>query len=272
MIKKSMFTKIAVFTVVLAVTLAGCKKSDDSTPDPLKTTYTLNYKDLLGVTGTVSISEKSSGSIESVVTIKLTGAPQSSHPAHIHMNSAIETGGIAYALTSVDIVGNSTTILSIPYATLLNFDGYINVHLDDLTLGTIIAQCDIGGNALTGVNKIYQLNQDSTSGVSGTARFDKRKNGNTLITVDLANGGSLPSGLYPTHINLGSIATIGIPENKKTLNPVDGDTRLGLTNVRTLNDGTPITYTNWMVYDGFMTIYDASDTTNVISKGNIGSN
>lgn len=276
-IRKNMMSKFAAFAVILTMAITSCKKSEETVvpvpaPDPLVTTYTLKSKDLLGVTGTVSIAEKSTGSSESVITITLTGAPVGTHPAHIHMNSAIETGAIAYSLNDVDVTGKSTTILPVIYGALINFDGYVNVHLNAATLGTIIAQGDIGGNVLTGTNKTYSLSQDSASGVTGFTRFDKRKNGNTLITVDLNAGVVLPAGLYAAHINLGSVATIGIPENKKTLNPVDGATRISMTNVRTLNDGTIISYNNWMVYDGFMTIYNATDSTNVISLGNIGSN
>ena len=278
---KNWFTKIALATALLTIVVAGCKKDKDDdvepTPEPtpveiLKTTYTLKVKDLIGVSGTVTFAEKSTGSSESIVTISLQGAPVGVHPAHIHLNSAIETGAIAYGLTSVDAAGNSSTTLSVSYAALINFDGYVNVHLDGVTLGTIIAQADIGGNFITSTNHTYILNQDSTSGISGVSTFEKRKNGNTLVTINLSAGGALPPGLYPAHINLGSVATIGSPVNRKTLNPVDGVTRLSRTNIRTLNDGTVISYDNWMIYDGFITIYDAANVTDVIALGNIGAN
>lgn len=270
-------TKIASLAVILTIAFVGCSKKNDTvepTPvvDPLSTTYTLKTKDVLGVTGTVTIAEKSTGSSESVVTISLTGAAAGTHPAHIHANSAIETGAVVYSLNSVDATGKSTTILAVSYSTLINIDGYVNVHLDAATLGTIIAQGDIGGNVITGANKTYVLTQDSASGVFGSAKFEKRKNGNTLVTIDLTAGGSLPPGLYPSQVNLGSVSTIGSPVKTKTLNPVDGVTRISKTNVRILNDGSAITYTNWLVYDGFITIYDVADPTNVIAKGNIGSN
>lgn len=263
--------KFSTFAVILTVALSSCKKND-SEPDPLKTTYTITAKDLLGVTGTVTIAEKSSGSTESVVTISLKGAPAGTHPAHIHINSAIETGAIAYSLNSVDAAGESTTTLPVTYALLTNFDGYINIHLDAVSLNTIIAQCDIGGNLITGSKQSYTLSQDSGTGISGSAKFEKRKNGNTLVTIDLTTGGVLPPGFYPAHINLGSISTVGTPIKTKTLNPVDGIIRSSITNIRTLDDGSPVSYDNWLVYDGFMTIHDAADTTNVIAKGDIGSN
>ena len=280
LINKNKMTKIVGTACVLVALFSSCKKKEDTvepTPvpvvtNPMTTSYTLNVKDELGVTGTVSFAEKASGSSESIVTIKLTGASQGIHPAHIHVNSAIESGGIAYTLNSVDFTGSSSTTLPVPYATLIGYDGYVNVHSSVLDLGNIIAQGDIGGNVLTGDVKTFALVQDSTSGVSGNAKFEKRKNGNTLVTIDLTSGGILPTGSYPAHINLGSLSTIGVPYNKKTLNAVNSATRKSMTNIKMLNDGTVITFANWMVYDGFITILDANDNSNVIAKGNIGAN
>ena len=276
MFKKNLITKFIAFAVIVTVTLAGCKKDKDDAvvpvPDPLSKSYTLTAKDVLGVSGTVSIAEKTSGSSESVVTITLTGAPLGSHPAHIHMNSVSETGAIAFSLTPIEGSGSSSTTLSASYSTLINYDGYINVHLDDSALTTLIAQGDIGGNELTGTNQTYALLQDSASGVAGSAKFEKRKNNTTLITVDLTTGATLPPGFYPAQINLGSVSTVGTPVRTKTLNPVDGTSRMSVTNVRTLNDNTAITYANWLLYDGFISIHDAADSTNIIAAGNIGAN
>ena len=277
--KKHTWAGFAVLAIILTIAVAGCKKNEETAvpipvppPDPLSTSYTLKVKDVIGVTGNVSFAEKSTGSSESIITITLVGAPVGTHPARIHMNSAIEAGNTAYSLNAVDATGKSTTTLPVNYSLLVNFDGYVNVYLDADTMGSVIAEGDIGGNLLTGTSETYALFQDSTSGISGITRFDKRKNGNTLVTVDLTGGGSLPAGSYPAHINLGSVSTVGTPENKKTLNPVDGITKMSMTNIRTLNDGTVINYDNWLLYDGFMTIHDAADTTNVIALGNIGSN
>ncbi|MCQ6468237.1 hypothetical protein NPN14_23720, partial [Vibrio parahaemolyticus] len=86
-----------------------------------------------------------------------------SHPAHIHLNTAAEGGDIALTLNAVDgTTGKSTTVLKaldngtkITYQELLNFDGYINVHLSTSSLATLVAQGDIGQNELTGVSKVY---------------------------------------------------------------------------------------------------------------------
>lgn len=263
----------------LALTMLSACKKDDNKVEPevvvdtevKKSTYTLNVKDAIGVRGTVTFSEKSAGSSESVVTISLVGTPSGTHPAHIHLNSAVETGGIAYMLSSVDSSGKSTTTLPVSFSTLKEYDGYVNVHLD-ASLATIIAQGDIGGNVLTGDTKSYNISPDSASGIFGKVIFAKRRNNNTLVTVDLTTGGILPSGTYPAHINLGSVSTVGLPYKKKTLNTVDHATRKSETNIRRLDDSTVITYANWLVYDGFITIRDAADQNNIVAIGNIGAN
>jgi hypothetical protein len=61
----------------------------------------------------------------------------------------------------------------ITYQELLNFDGYINVHLSASSLATLVAQGDIGQNQLTGVSKVYPLGSVAVPAISGTATFFK---------------------------------------------------------------------------------------------------
>lgn len=277
-IKKNLLRNSAL-AVVLTLTIASCKKNEDEvivpTPDPTPSTvsYPLNAKDQAGISGTVSFTETSVGSSSTRVVITLTGVTSGIHPAHIHNNAAVETGSIAVPLNNVDATGKSTTIVPMYYSTLINFDGYINVHLDSLGgLATIIAQGDIGGNSFTGAQTNYTINADSASGVSGFALFKQRRNGTTLVTLSI--NGLAAGALYPAYINLGSVSNVGIPNPIKTLNAIMGNgittTSLSLTNVRKLDDNTSITYSNWLLYDGFASVHDAMDVTNILAKGNIG--
>jgi hypothetical protein len=271
---KKTILALGMFAILSGMLLInGCKKED--APVANSTTYTLKAKDVLGISGTVKFTETSS--TVTTVEINLTGASATSHPAHIHLNSAIEGGSIAISLSPVDASGKSVTSVTtkddgtpINYSQLIAFDGYLNVHESSLSLGTIIAQGDIGGNELvSGTNKTYTLNAVNASGVAGTALFEKRKNGNSLVTISLT--GTIASNNYPAAIRLGSVATIGGGPIKKDLNDVDGTSGKSVTNIRTLNDGTPITYDNWLVYDGYITIENSTAPT-VITQGNIGSN
>lgn len=79
-----------------------------------------------------------------------------SHSAHIHANTAAEGGGILFTFNAVDgdsgmsmsNISNLDDTTPITYSDLLSLDAYINVHLSANDLGTLVAQGDIGSNAM----------------------------------------------------------------------------------------------------------------------------
>ena len=84
---------------------------------------------------------------------------------------------------------------------------------------------------------------------------------------------SIAGDVYPATINLSSVATIGGGPVTKTLSSVNGTTGKSYTNIRKLDGGLVITYDNWLVYNGYLNIYQtAAAFENIISQGNIGSN
>jgi hypothetical protein len=92
-----------------------------------------------------------------------------------------------------------------------------------------------------------------------------------LLTITLA--GTIAGEAYPATINLGSIQSVGGGPIVKTLNNVDGTTGKGYTNILKLDSGIAITYDNWLVYDGYINIYQNTiNLGTIISHGNIGSN
>lgn len=59
----------------------------------------------------------------------------------------------------------------------------------------------------------------------------------------------------------------------KLLNSVNGTTGKSFTNIRKLDIGLNVTYSNWQVYNGYLNIYQTSvNLSNIISQGNIGPN
>lgn len=263
---------LLLFTVTLGLLgSTGCKK-DDKEPAAKQTTYNLKVKDQLGISGTVTFTE--TNSTTTTINIKLNNGSAVNHPAHIHANSAVEGGSIVLSLNPVDASGNSTTVVTklddntpITYSQLLDFDGYLNVHESSANLGTIIAQTDIGGNEITSTQKSYNLATANASGVSGTALFEKRKNGKTLLTLSLT--GTLSGNDYPANIRLGSVSTVGTTPVRRSLNPVEGASGKSYTNLRTLNDGTPVSYDEWMMFTGFVRVEDPISSL-PIAEGNIG--
>lgn len=265
-----MLSTSVAFAVIMTV---GCTKEE--TPEPNKTVYDIQVKDQLGITGTITFTETSAS--VTTIDIALVGGSSNDHPMHIHMNSAVEGGGIAltlndvvdgYSSTQVTELDNNT---SINYSQLIVYNGYLNIHESSIDMGTIIGQSDIGGNALTSTNKTYDLDVQNASGVAGTALFQKRKNGKTLISIALS--GTVAGGTHPAIIHIGSVATVGGGPIVKTLNPVDGVTGMSYTNLSVLDDQTPVTYDNMLVYDGYIAIHQSELVMgNVLCIGNIGAN
>ncbi|WP_372948602.1 hypothetical protein [Mariniphaga sp.] len=265
---KNLYAALSIVIAVLfLIPAGGCKKDDEPARE---TSYILKVQDVLGVTGTATFIETSI--TESTITLKLNGAPSGTHPAALYMNTVAEGGAIEIELNPVDASGTSTTSINyLTYNQLIAYDGFIKVLKSSSEPNVILAQGDIGGNVITDTNVTYTLENIGDFGVSGTTMFEKRENGNTLVTLNLA--GTIAGEVYPATINLSSVATIGGGPVTKTLNSVNGTTGKSYTNIRELDAGMNISYDNWLVYNGYINIYQtAAEFDNIISQGNIGSN
>ncbi len=238
--------------------------------------YPINAKTDPNIFGTATFSERVNGETLVVVTLEGTDAA-GDHPMHIHANTAAEGGGILVSLTNVNgetgVSATSVAALNddtaITYAELIEFNGYINVHLSSDDLGTLIGQGDIGQNALTENSVEYPLNSKSNPNISGTATFSQRNNGSTLITVQLE--GTSEGGDHPTHIHANDAATGG--GILISLSNVNGATGTGATSVSMLNDGTAITYDELIVFNGYINVHLSDmDLGTLIAQGDIGAN
>ncbi|HKK89354.1 MAG TPA: CHRD domain-containing protein [Saprospiraceae bacterium] len=115
--------------------------------------YVLSEKDVDGIEGTATFMERLNG--EALAVLDLENTPQDGeHPAHIHRNTAADGGPIALTFnpvigatgishTNISAIDDGTTI---GYDQILDFNGYINVHLSAEDLATIVAQGNIGVN------------------------------------------------------------------------------------------------------------------------------
>ncbi len=239
-------------------------------------TYTLSSVSNPAISGTATFTRRQND--ETQVIVQLTGTSEGGdHPSHIHANSAAAGGGIVIDLsnvsgatgigkTNVTRTNDGTTLT---YADLIDFDGYINVHMSADNLGTLIAQGDIGQNQLTGETKVYALNELGDSGVSGTATFARRKNNTTLVTISL--DGTQAGDTHPSHIHANDAATGGpIVLDFKS---IDGGTGLSVNQIAAMKDGTPITYAELLEFDGYINVHlSPTQLGTLIAQGNIGSN
>jgi hypothetical protein len=269
MLKSKRIAQILTMMVIAVLLLpaSGCKKDKDPARE---TEYNLQTKDVLGVNGTVTFVETSSTT--TTIKIKMNGAVAGGHPAELCMNSMVEDGPAVITLNPVDNTGNSSTLVTTHTYNQLNaYDGFVKVMKSSSERNVILAMGDIGGNILTSSSKSYDLNKVAAYQVSGTALFQKRENGNTLVTISLT--GTINGQSYPATINLSSTSTIGGGPVTKHLSNVDGTTGKSYTNIRSLDSGLVITYDNWLVYNGYINIYQSSVAfVNIISQGDIGSN
>lgn len=262
--------KIMIISVVLLMLIGTSCKNNEVILPAEKTSYNLGVKDILGITGTVTFTETSATT--TTIDIELTGTPAGIHPAQICSNSAIEGGATVVVLNPVGSAGKSTTLTTaMTYKQLIAYDGFVQVLLSNSVSNQIIAIGDIGGNVITDTNITYPLSTFESYGITGSALFEKRVNGNTLVTLTM--NGLLPNTFYPATINVGSIATIGGGDIKKTLQSVNGNTGKSYTNIRSLNNDVVINYDNWLVYVGYINLYHTeANNLNIISQGNIGAN
>ena len=260
--------------------LAACG-DDDMNPDmPTPTgnskTYDLNAVAVPSIEGSVEFIENDDNS--TTITITLQNTPDGGqHPAHIHTNTAAEGGDISLTLGTVDgTTGVGTVTVSalndgtmITYDQLLAYNGYVNVHLSSSELGTIVAQGDIGENELTGMNKTYELGSVAVPGISGSATFSERVNGEALAVLSLQ--GTPEGGSHPAHIHINTAAEGG--GIAFSFNPVSGDTGMSMTNVSSLDDGTAFTYADVLEFDGYINVHlSADELGTIVAQGDIGEN
>jgi Cu/Zn superoxide dismutase len=276
--------KQAAMVLAMGLVFTACNEDDNPAIDPgdvltgQSKTYNLDPVASSGISGTALLEETVSGGTK--LTITLSGTPDGGeHPAHIHFNSAVIGGGIAISLNPVNgTSGISETMISetdagasISYSELLDYDGYINVHLSMADLATVVAQGDIGSNELTGESKTYALNQVAVEGISGEITFEERLNGFALATISLT--GTPEDGSHPAHIHENSAAEGG--GILYTFAPVNGTTGMSFSDTRVgMMDGEPsYTYAEILTIDGYVNVHlSATQLAVIVAQGDIGSN
>ena len=275
LIKEKLLVALLILPVLF---ITSCSTDDDGGNIPVVVqleakTYALGSVADPTISGEATFIRNSDNT--TTIELELMGTPSGGqHPAHIHFNTAAESGDIALTLGTVngDTGFSSVTTSEYTYAELLDFDGYINVHLDDSTLGlaTIVAQGDIGQNELTGESTVYTLNEVDLPGASGTISFYERVNGEALATIELI--GTPAGNLLPAHIHMGSVAT-SPGAIIYSFNEVDGTTGVSMSNVANLDgEATFFGYDDVLAVDGYVNVHSESDLAVLIAQGDIGIN
>ncbi|MBC8768241.1 CHRD domain-containing protein [Arenibacter sp. BSSL-BM3] len=273
--------KIMYLFLMASTIFATSCTDDDSTDQPPgvfegeSKTYQLQSRSDASVSGTATVVENEDGT--ATVNLKLSGTSAGSFPAHVHANSAAETGDIIIDLNAVDgASGESTTIVTatkngtaITYEQLLELDAYINVHQSATDLGTLIAQGDIGVNELTADSREYELSSAADANISGTATIYKRVSGASLLEIALE--GTPADGEHPAHIHLNSAAEGG--DIAISLSPVIGATGKSYTHIEEDDAGTALNYEALLEMDGYINVHrSATELDVLVAQGDIGVN
>jgi hypothetical protein len=231
---------------------------------------------------------------QSLVTLALDDGPTETslaHPAHIHLNTAADGGGIEIYLTPIDGLGQpanngtSTKVVDRPLDELLRFGGHINIHESNANLGNVVARGDIGANARglavdavplvdSPQSTTYDLApnpNDGTlpDGVSATAEFLELGDSQTLVTIRLPDGPTdTPLG-HPSHIHMNSAADGGGIEIY--IAPIDGLAHPN--NDATSSQMVDRSYDELTSFDGHINIHESNaNLGNVMARGDIGAN
>lgn len=121
----------------------------------------------------------------------------------------------------------------------------------------------------TGESKTYILFSVSDPDISGTAKFIENNDNSTTIELNLE--GTENGGEHPAHIHFNSAFEGG--EIALTLGTVNGNTGFSTITTGTLNDGTNITYEEFLTFDGYINVHLSTvNLSTLIAQGNIGSN
>jgi plastocyanin len=220
-----------------------------------------------------------------------------SHPAHIHENSASETGPIAIYLSPLDGTANpanngtSARLVDRPFDELAAFDGYVNIHESVANISNVVSQGNIGSNATgtlgAGLNLVdgqesitYPLDAipnggtAAPNGIPGEVQLLELTDELTLATIRLdvdgdgtyeddATGANVS---HPAHIHQNSASETGPIEF--FLSPVDG-TDPAAKSSQILE----ATFDELTGFDGYVNVHEsAANLADVVSQGNIGSN
>ena len=272
--------KLFIALLILPVLfITSCSTDDDEGTAPVvvqleSRTYALGSVADPTISGEATFIRNSDDT--TTIELELTGTiSDGEHPAILYYDTVAEqndTVALDLGIVNGETGFSTMTTSEFTFSELLDFDGHINVFLDDSTLGmnTIVAQGDIGQNELTGESTIYTLNEVDLPGASGTISFYERVNGEALATIELIN---TPAGnLLPAHIHMGSVATAP-GAIIFSFNEVDGTTGMSMTNVAHLDgDITFFGYDDVLTVDGYVNVHSQLDLSVLIAQGDIGAN
>jgi len=121
---------------------------------------------------------------------------------------------------------------------------------------------------ISGRNYVYELKATPDQGIYGQMKIRERNDGTTQLELVL-NGVNV-DGSYPAYIHFNNALEGG--GIAITLTPVDGHSRNSVTEISTLDSGTPITFEELHRFDGHLNIQLDNDRGIIAAQADIGKN
>lgn len=249
--------------------------------------YSISPTDSSGVSGTVYLGDYGLGN--TIVAISLKGTTGGQHPAHFHSGNCDSNGDIVVPLENVNgATGLSVTVTSVPIATILNGDHYINIHVSPEDLATIVACGEVGGAATlattatdtsttaaqtaTGVKPEefetsirtagYGIFSVNNSGIGGQMQVSEQVEGGTNIIVTL--DGIEVGKSYPMELRQGDCGPDrALLSELEPVPSVAGDPRASWTEL-------PLTFEEIAEANNFIYVYAPDNSGTVVACGEVG--
>ncbi len=125
------------------------------------------------------------------------------------------------------------------------------------------------GPQVTTVSKQFNLISKSNPSINGTVTFAKRDDAATLVTIQLK--GTTAGATHPAHIHANTAAEGG--NIILDLTNVDGASGKSETVVKTLKDGSLVTYEQLININGYVNVhFSSTDLATLIAQGDVGQN
>ena len=270
------YLKNLIFLMLISsFVLIGCNVDNTLMTDN-EISYELYESAQSGIDGEIKFIELKNGKIQAEINLDNT-MNGTSMPASIHSKSTLYAEDRIIALDPIDgATGSSVTIFDrsdmgkrITFNDLINMDAHVKVYENMSNTNSVVSEGDIGKNKLTGDRKSYQLQEFIGSDFVGSVFLEKRKSGFTKITVKLDE--AQEGVFYPTHIHYNSSAEDG--SIWIDLNPIDGNTGVSISDIRTSLLGTEIDFETLVTSSAHIKVHHSIDELGVIiAQCDIGAN
>ncbi len=263
---------LTVYLFLILISAACLDSASGPNPDELtgeSISYELSDTESSGVSGTLQVAERVDGF--SRVTLELSGLPDGEEfPVVVYTNTALQGGEELIILMSAGESGISLTNVysdvdgnTIRYDHWEELDAHILVHADSEE-ESVIAQADIGANALTGEEWSWELEAANDSGIGGLVTLYERTSGFMKAQIQLE--GADPDETYIARLYASADED---DEHIFTFSEISGETGVSASDMYEQADGSEITFSDFEEFTGVINIYTDDSLMNKVASASI---